>query len=83
MKLLFVFVRVTINGLMEYVQGNLLLFIMQLKGRFKEFVAGLNYEGRVRIIFEPFTTVELSTGSKDIRRGPKYPAVIALYDVKA
>ena len=51
--------------------GNLLLFIMQLSGSERAFVAGLNYDGRVIMIFEPFITVALSTGSKVTRRGPK------------
>lgn len=41
-KELFVFVRVITKGLMEYVQGNLTLLRMQLIGRLREFVAGLN-----------------------------------------
>ena len=70
-KLLLVFVKVMTKGLMEYVQGNLLLLRMQLRGRPRELVAGLNYVGIVRIILDPLMTVELSTGSKEMRSGPK------------
>ena len=58
-----------------------MLFMMQLKGRLRALVAGLNYAGIVRMIFEPLITVELSTGSKETIRGPKYPAVIALSEI--
>ena len=66
-KLLFVFVKVITKGLIEYVQRNLLFLRMQLSGRPKELVAGLNSEGIVRMILDSLITVELSTGSKEMR----------------
>ena len=80
-KLLLVLVKVITKGLMEYVQGNLLVLRIQLRGRPRELVAGLIYVGIVRIILDPLMTVELSTGSKEMRSGPKYPAVSDLSEV--
>ncbi len=80
-KLLLVPVTVTVKGLIVYVQLNLTPFKRQLIGRPREFVAGVNSVGIVKIIFDPFKTVPLLSGVKVTRRCPKYPAVMARVEV--
>ena len=61
------------NGLILYEHVYLLLFMIQDSGKFSTLLAGVNYVGNVIIILEPLMTVELSCGSNDSNKGPKYP----------